>query len=255
MAIKFILVLFVISLQAFAETKESTWQHFQDLGDKLLQTSEVNDDVTKMHEEFKGDDKQLTEMEYKENEAEILSSKVDRHLKDLEEKNWKKNFEVSLTYLSFQREADIKNPTLSKKLISTSNVLCVGGGYGISRKNVRYSIEGCAFYGNSNVGSQNNAVTYEEDTIPTYGLKAAPAAGIFVSNIKSEVGFKLPILYVHQKFSTPPGGYSIKKGSDIQALASFYYRFPIDNWFLQMEFGKFLSQDTTLWGLGAGLRF
>lgn len=255
MVIKYILFFIVfLSLDAFGASKESVWQRFEESGNEILRSDRITPEISKKHEELKKDQSELEDLEYKENETESLSTKVEAHLKNLEAKIYQKNFELNLTYLSFQREADFKSPTAQSKLIITNDVFCLGGAYGVANQKYHYFVDGCAFYGKANVGSVKNTVTYQQDTIDTYGAKISPAAGIFVSSIRSEVGLKIPILYTHQKL-TRPSNTSLKEGSDIEAVASFYYRFPVEKWFLQMEYGKFLSQDTTMWGLGTGFIF
>lgn len=255
MVIKYyFLLLILLSFEAFGASQESTWLNFQNLGDAILKSEESNAELSKKHQEFKTEQTKLEEMEYKENETDLLNTKVEEHLKKLGSNNFQSRFDISLNYLSFQKEFDFKNTLGHSKLVVTSNVYCIGGAYGIANNNYHYWIDGCAFYGKSNVGNVSNTITFQQDSLDTYGAKISPAAGIFVSKIKSELGLKLPLLYSHQKI-TKPSNTTLRENSEFQALASFYYRFPVDQWFFQMEFGKFLSQDTTLWGFGAGLSF
>lgn len=250
----FSLFALILSFEALGASNENTWLHFQSLGEEILKSEEVNQSLKEKHEEFTSERKKLETMAFKEDEADRLDTKVDEHLKTLSEKKYLKGYEVAVSYFSFQLLTDFKNAGGASKIIVTNNVFCIGGAYGTSNKNFHYWVDGCAFYGKGNAGSVENKITFEQDNLDTYGTRISPAVGFFVSSLRSELGFKLPLLYTHQKI-TEPANASLKASSSVQALASFYYRFPVNQWFFQMEFGKFLSQDTTLWGFGGGLSF
>lgn len=248
------LLIFLMSLQVLGATKESTWNRFKKIGEQLLEKKDVNPKDEEALNEFRSLKRDLEDMEYKENETYALSSSVEAHVRDLKKDVLQKQYDFGLSYLSFQKEIDFKNNLGKSKLILTSNVLCAGGSYGVANEKYHYWLDACALYGKTNVGNESNTTTFQQDNIDTYGLKLSPAIGIFTSSNKSEVGFKTPLLYSHQTLSRPTGT-PLREGSDFQLLGSFYFRFPVKKLFFQMELGKFLSQDVTLWSLGTGYRF
>lgn len=248
------LLIFLLSLQVLGATKESTWLRFQRLGEDILAEKKTGPRLNERLQEFRSIKKELEDREYQENETYNLSTRVEAYVKDLKEDVLQKQYELGLSYLSFQKEMDFKNNLGKSKLILTSNVLCAGGSYGVANEKYHYWLDACAFYGKTNVGNESNTTTFQQDNIDTYGLKLSPAFGIFTSSNKSEVGFKTPLLYSHQTLSRPTGT-TLREGSDFQLLGSFYFRFPVKKLFFQMELGKFLSQDVTLWSLGTGYRF
>jgi hypothetical protein len=255
MVIKIIFLLFILNLNSWAfASKEEHWLKYSELGQKILKaqmmTPEIEEKEIKFNEEYEA----LSSLNFKENEADELNEKVSEHLKELTQKKYHTTIETYLNYMSWQNEVNIKSATNSSKIIITNNVYCAGGSLGKANANYHFFIDGCLFYGRANTGSESYKITYEQSDIPTYGFKIAPASGVFVSSQKAEIGFKIPLLYTHQSLTTPRGK-SLNKGSDIEALGTIYFRWPFQAWFFQLEYGKLVSKDTTLWTLGAGYSF
>lgn len=248
-----IFLLFILT-GAWADSKTELWRKFEQSGRKLLDAQTIDPQVLGVEKEFYREASSLEELAYKETETEALTTRVENHLKEIRSRIWHPTRELGLDYLSFQHEASLKNPTTTARLIVTNSVFCLGGGIGRANDHYRYGVDGCAFYGEANVGSQKNSVTYKQSDIATYGVRVAPVAGAFVSSVRAELGLRLPVFYTHQSL-TRPANATLRTGSDFTVATAFYLRYPIMNGFFSMEFGKFLSQDTTIWGLGFGWRF
>lgn len=157
-------------------------------------------------------------------------------------------------FMSWQQEGSIKTGSTQSDIILTNKATCLGGAYSFHVTSYRTFIDGCMFYGNGNVGSEDNTITYNQSRIALWGAKASLGAGKFVSPSQSEIGLKLPIMYVHQTL-TEPAGTSLTQPNPFMIMVSLYSRWPIKNWFVQTEFSKFIGNDQVLYSLGGGSEF
>lgn len=251
---KIFFLLLLIPFGAMASAKGKAWQRLKDTGSEILRAKASTQELRKKHDEFKSQRTQLERMGYKEDETEDLDTRVDDHVKLLADKVYERRAELELSFLSFQQDFDFKNSRGKSKLITTNNVVCLGGSTGIANKNFHYKVDGCVFYGKGYAGSKDNKVTFEQKNIDTYGAKVSPSAGYVVSSLGSELGLKLPLLYTQQRISKPTQT-SLSQRSKLQPITAVYFRFPANRWFLEVEFGRFLLEDSTLWGIGGGLKF
>lgn len=161
---------------------------------------------------------------------------------------------VSIDYLSWQQEGKIKSGSSQSPLIITNQGVCAGGAIGYDYRTYRTFIDGCFIYGSGNAGSEKNTITYNQSGISVYGLKASLGMGKIVSSARTEIGFKLPIMYVQQNL-TKTNITSIHEPPTLSAMASLYSRWPFEDWFVQTEFSKIIGNDLVLFSLGGGYQF
>ena len=109
-------------------------------------------------------------------------------------------------------------------------------------------------YGLGNVGSEKKTITYDQSDISLYGLKASIGISKFVSPSNAEIGFKIPLLLTHQLL-TEPKNTKLTTPTPFSVMASLYSRWPIQQWFVQTEFSKFVDNDLVLFSVGAGYNF
>jgi len=260
MAIKFIINLLFILLtySAFGSNKDD-WRELESLGNEILHSTESSPVLEKKVIIFTQKAQRLEKLEYKEDETEELAEKINAHLTKLKGKIYHPHFETFIHYMSWQNEKELRSPSKTYPLIITNSGLCAGGSVGFSNSNYYLFGDGCFFYGEGNVGATSNQITYKKSHLPTYGFKIAPSAGMFLTSFKTEMGLKIPILYTHQQLSTPNKNqypnYKFRDSNNLDILSTIYFKWPIKNWNIQIEFGKLISKDYTLWGLGAGYQF
>jgi len=259
MAIKMILCILVLSTPLFAAQinteLEKKWKLFLEQEQRILNSQNLDNQTLTTVDAMRSNEKILTNAEYHDIDAERKMENVEAHLKKIKESVYVPQGKIFLDYLNWQRELGIETPSSKKNLVVTNSALCLGGSYANSNSHFTGFIDGCLFAGKSNVGSESNTVVYKQDNISTFGIKLAPGFGFFVNSKLTEIGFKIPVIAVNQHFTEPKqAGFSLKDDSKVSAMASVYMRFPFERAFFQMEFGKFLDQDTTLWAAGVGLR-
>jgi hypothetical protein len=78
---------------------------------------------------------------------------------------------------------------------------------------------------------------------------------------KSELGFKISAFGISQVIAAPPTTYpacnpgcSITGNSMLTSTASLHSRWPFGSYFVETEFGKFITYDNSLWSLGFGYK-
>lgn len=164
-----------------------------------------------------------------------------------------------LDFLGFIDTTSLSTNEKNQNLEIQSSGYCAGGNFGFSNIRYHFFIDGCAFYGETTFVSEKDTEQFYKTEIETYGLKAAPSFGIFMYHKKIEAGVKLPILYTNRP--TPHQVSPNLKISDYEQKwaskynVSLFIIWDIHEAFLQMELGKEISNETTLWSLGAGHRF
>jgi hypothetical protein len=175
-------------------------------------------------------------------------------------KNFENEVSGYLDFLGFTDLADLKSSTQTKNLEVISSGFCLGGTFG--RSNLQYHVftDSCLFYGEASVLSGINDNSFRQAHFKTYGLKIAPGGGVFISDRKLEFGLKLPVLLLHQENPTYVNDdffddsiLQRKKGTKF--FTSLYSRWEINQALIQIELGKEISNETTVWSLGAGHRF
>lgn len=255
-----VLKIFALSILFFSiplayGSKEKEWKKLEKLGEEILQAKEINFITNQLKSSFLKQVNVLEKIQYKEVETENLTDQIQSHLERLNSRIFKKTTEAHISYLSWQNQAELKSSTSMNDLIITHSTFCVGGSIGKANKSVHYFTDGCLFIGKADVGTDSRTITYQQTNLETYGLRIAPALGYFVSSQNAEVGLKFPISYTHLELSTPVlEEYSINQGPQFQIASSVYFRWPVYEWHFQIEFGKFFGEETSLWGIGIGLK-
>ena len=181
---------------------------------------------------------------------------MNAHLKDIEGRKYRTGSFAFLDYFSWQDSFTLTTPTGHKMLTTTNQGWCAGGGYGYANSRYHFFADGCLVYARGDISAGSSGITYHQTNVYARGIKVSPGAGMFVSSVKAEVGFKIPLMYVTQDFADPGvAGYHLKDDSKLKGFATIYTRYPFGSWFFQMEFGKMLGKDLTLWSLGGGYKF
>ncbi len=165
-----------------------------------------------------------------------------------------KSTAVFLDFLSWQQEAEIKSGNAKSSIIVTNRAVCAGGSLGRNFLTYRSFVDGCFVYGLGNAGSEKRAITYDQSDISIYGAKASIGISKFVSPSNAEIGFKLPVMLTHQHL-TEPKNTKLTTPNPLLVMASLYSRWPIEQWFIQTEFSKFIENDLVLFSVGAGYNF
>ena len=165
-----------------------------------------------------------------------------------------------LDFLGFTDLADLKSSTETKNLEVISSGVCLGGTLGKSKLQYHYFTDSCLFYGEANVLSGIKNDSYRQANFKTYGIKIAPGGGIFISDRKLEIGLKFPVLLLHQENPTYlndefTDNSVLVRNKGTKIFTSLYSRWDIFQAIIQIELGKEISNDTTVWSLGAGHRF
>jgi hypothetical protein len=176
----------------------------------------------------------------------LIASEVSRPLS--------KSTSVFLDFLSWQQEGKIKSGNTKSPIILTNRAVCAGGSLGHNFLTYRSFVDGCFVYGLGNVGSEKKTITYDQSDISLYGLKASIGISKFVSPSNAEIGFKIPLLLTHQLL-TEPKNTKLTTPTPFSVMASLYSRWPIQQWFVQTEFSKFVDNDLVLFSVGAGYNF
>jgi hypothetical protein len=157
-------------------------------------------------------------------------------------------------YMSWQQEGEIKSGTTKSRFLITNKGYCAGGAIGYERNTYRSFVDGCFVFAYGNTGAVKNSITYDQSDISAYGAKASIGIGKFVSSARTEIGFKLPIMYIHQSL-TEPRNSSVTEPPPFMAMASLYSRWAFQKWFVQTEFSKFIGNDLVLFAVGGGYDF
>ena len=199
----------------------------------------------------------LSQLEYKESNVEKVYDLIQNHFKNLEEKIFKGHWRLFIDYVSWQNKAVLTDSGSEYDLIITNKGICPGINYARENKNFSFSVDACFMLASGEVKALDpTALTYSQSNVHAVGLKGSLGIGHFVSSTKSEIGLKIPVIFVSQLLQDPPNsGATISEGSEFIPMAGIYSRWPLGKFFVQTEFSKFLSQDHILWALGAGYGF
>jgi hypothetical protein len=204
----------------------------------------------------------LTLIEHDEGKVDKLSDKVTAHNQKLFAKDYKKSVQLVFNYLSWTRQVTLETIGGDFPLQITNSAICAGGAYGWENDYYHFFADGCVVVGSGTVSSQSTTISYEQSSVQLAGIKLGLGAGKFVSTTKSELGVKISALGISQVIAAPPTTYpacnpgcSISGNSMVTSTASLYSRWPFGSYFVETEFGKFITHDNSLWVLGFGYKF
>jgi hypothetical protein len=235
------------------------WNLFTSYGEILKGYNEDSILVEKDNKSFTLFSKILSELEFREGKVDKYNDEIMAHRQYLTNKIYKYKTSWFVQYVSWQQDATLKSNTGAEAgLIITNKGLCAGGELGYENYQYHFYFDGCVLYGNGGVKNNDQDLidNYQQSNIPAYGIKAGPGASVIVSSSKSRIGIKLPMIYSVQKLTTPTQtGFSVDQESSLAFMASLYSRWQFNKWYLQTEFGKYLKQEQTFWGLGIGKEF
>ena len=235
------------------------WNIFTSYGEILKGYSEESSLVEEDNKYFMLFSKILSELEFREGKVDKYNDSIVSHRQYLTNKIYKFKASWNFQYMSWQQDATINHSSSGKAgLIITNRGLCAGGDLGFENAFYHFYVDGCALFGSGGVKNNDQDVisNYQQSNVPAYGFKAGPGASLIVSSSKSRIGIKIPIIYSIQKLTEPTDpAYSIDQGAPISFMTSLYSRWQFNKWYFQTEFGKYLQQERTVWGLGIGREF
>lgn len=203
----------------------------------------------------------LGELEFRESKVDKLTDRIQGHILYLQNKIYKRVSNFSFQYVSWQQRSILEGSDGSaSSLIVTNSGYCLGGDTGIENHLWHFYVDGCLFLGSGGVQSKSgSAVNYQQSTVMAYGLKAGPGASMIVSSSRSRIGFKLPVIYNIQNL-TDPGerqgvDFRVTTKKPLSVALTLYSRWQFDEWFINTEFGQYVAEEQTFWGLGFGKSF
>lgn len=211
---------------------------------------------------FKLFSKILSELEYREGKVDKFNDLVIAHRQYLTDKIYRFKASWSVQYVSFQNESTLTASNGKEaSLIVTNRGLCAGGDAGIENHRYHFYVDACFLYGDGNVKNNDTSVIqkYQQSNVPAMGLKFGPGASVIVSSSRSRLGIRVPMVYSTQKLEDPPADgattFKIKQESPLSIITSMYSRWQFDKFYIQTEFGKYVSKELTFWSLGFGKEF
>jgi hypothetical protein len=235
------------------------WNLFTDYGQILKGYNKDSQLVEMDNKYFLLFSKLLSELEFREGKVDKYNDAIIAHRQYLSNKIYNFKSSWSIQYVSWQQDATLKHATAGESgLIITNKGYCAGGDVGYENYRFHFYVDGCFLYGSGGVKNNDQDLidNYQQSNVPAYGIKAGPGASIIVSSSKSRIGIRLPMLYTVQKLTTPTTpGYTVEQGSNIAFITSLYSRWQFNKWYFQTEFGKYIQQEQTFWGLGIGKEF
>lgn len=235
------------------------WNLFTSYGAILKGYSVESKRVDKDHKQFQIYSKLLSELEFREGKVDKYNDAIIAHRQSIKTKIYQFKASWFLQYVSWQREASLIHSSAgSSQLIVTNKGFCAGGEVGYENQSFHFYLDGCLLYGNGGVKNNDTSVieNYQQSNVPAFGLKAGPGASYIVSSSRSRIGIKMPVIYTSQELTVPSDPvYSIDSGSPVSVVGSLYSRWQFNKWYIHTEFGKYLTQQQTFWGLGVGKEF
>ena len=235
------------------------WNLFTSYGEILKGYNEDSILVEKDNKSFGLYSKILSELEFREGKVDKHNDEIMAHRQYLTNKIYKFKTSWFVHYVSWQQDATLKSNTGAEAgLIITNKGFCAGGELGYENYQYHFYFDGCVLYGSGGVKNNDQDLidNYQQSNIPAYGVKGGPGASIIVSSSKSRIGIKLPMIYSVQELTTPiQTGFSVDQESSLAFMASLHSRWQFNKWYLQTEFGKYITQEQTFWGLGIGKEF
>lgn len=233
------------------------WNLMNDYGKILEGYLNESQLIKKDHEHYLIFSKLLSELEFREGIVDKFNDRIVAHIQYLQNKVYKFSYSLSFQYISWQQESLLKGPVSSTGLVVTNSGFCAGGDIGYENYLFHFYFDGCFLAGSGGVSADSSSpITYQQSNVPAFGVKAGPGASMIVSSSKSRIGIRLPIIYSLQTLQEPNNpGYAIESESPLSFVGSLYSRWQFQSWYFQTEFGKYVQQEQTYWGLGIGRSF
>lgn len=233
------------------------WILFTDYVQILSQVKDKKDVAEKDLKYLQMFSKLLEGLEFREGQVDRLNTKINNHLQYLEDKIY--HFEGSLffNYMTWQRDVSLESSSAKSTLLVTNRGYCLGGDAGVSNYRYHFFMDGCFLIGAGGVSNPNPPPEYEQANVRVLGLKAGPGASIIVSDSRSRLGIKFPFIYNIQRFQNPPPatGFKVEELNPLSYMATLYSRFQFGKWYLQTEFGKYITEERSVWAIGFGKEF
>lgn len=235
------------------------WNLMMDFSHIIMGYSEKSDKLESDRQYFITFSKILSELEFREGKVDKLNDQVVAHLLYLDNKIYHFSSSFSLSYVSWQSEALLSGRGKEIDLIVTNKGFCAGGDMGIENYLWHFYVDGCFIMGSGGIQAKVNSdnVDYQQSNVPAYGFKVSPGASMIVSSSKSRIGIRFPIIYSRQDLEDPDPatGYEALNENPLSFVSTIYSRWQFNRWYFQTEFGKYLQEEQTFWGLGTGYNF
>jgi hypothetical protein len=235
--------------------KKTNFKIFGALSKILINSTKPSPESSPQRKLFLIYREKLSNLEYQESKVEKIYDLIQSHFKNLEEMQYRPAFRFFIDYISWQYDAVLKGPSDQYDLVVTNKGICPGASYSQENKYFSFFVDACYLFTSGGVSSDAGPVTYVQDNVLATGVKTSLGMGVFVSSSRSEIGFKIPVIYAVQKLEDPPGNYTVQEGNNIMTMAGIYSRWPVGSYFFQTEFSKYLMEDELLWSLGLGYKF
>lgn len=239
--------------------KNLYWNIYSNYAELIKGYSKHTKALDKDHKHFKAFQKILSELEYKEGEADRLSDRIAAHLTYLNDSIYRFSSSWTVKYISWQRGAvltDLLDGTTTR-LILTNRGNCLGGDVGVENNFYHFYMDGCLLLGAGGVSSYGTPdLTYRQANVPAFGLKLGPGASLIVSSTKARIGFRMPFIYTLQQLTQPNSpGYKLSAGGVFGLFGALYSRWHFNQWYFDTEFGKNILNEDNYWSLGLGRTF
>jgi hypothetical protein len=235
------------------------WNLLVDFGQIILGYEEKSPKFLSDRHFFNTFSKILSELEFREGKVDKLNDQVLAHLEYIDKKVYKWSRSFSLSYVSWQSEARLNGQGQDIGLLVTNKGFCAGGDVGMENYLFHFYVDGCLLAGSGGIQALPNKseIDYQQSNVPAYGFKISPGASMIVSSSKSRIGFRIPIIYSQQNLDDPPSekGYEALNEAPVSVITSLYSRWQFNRWYFQTEFGKYISKESTFWGLGLGYTY
>ncbi len=209
------------------------------------------------HQEYLKFSKILGELEFREGEVDKVNDRIMSHITYLSNRVYKFKKSLSALYISWQSESTLRGANSETGLVVTNRGMCLGGEAGWENSLYHFYLDGCFLIGSGGVSSDaSSPITYRQSNVAAYGTKFGPGASMIVSSSGSRIGIKVPVIYSVQKLQEPQShSFNISENSPLSFVTSLYSRWQFNKWYFQTEFGKYIQQEQTYWGIGLGKNF
>jgi hypothetical protein len=160
-------------------------------------------------------------------------------------------------FISWQRNLILKKNDNTKEsdLVLTNSGLCMGGGTTYGNYNYNYLLDWCFVAGFGTISDNGGDLgKYQQGSIPVFGAAVSPGFSLLFSKKKTELGFKIPMYFLAQELEEP-SGFSFEEKGNFFVLGSIFSRWHLDTYFFEVEFSKFIDQDSSMWQFGIGRKF
>jgi hypothetical protein len=243
--------------EAYPEGLKITyWNLLQDYARIIEGYTTISQLTHNDHKHFVQYNKMISDLEFREKQADKLADKLVNHIQDLQERVYVFKSSLTFQYMSWQQYSTLTGPNGDSNLIVTNRGYCIGGDAGYENRYYHWYVDGCFLYGVGSVKGEDSIPVYQQSDVSAMGFKIGPGVSRLVSASKSRIGLRLPIIGNFQKLSQPASSaFSIEEKSAISVAVSLYSRWQFDKWYVQTEFGKYVTADASIWGLGIGRNF